>query len=265
MPDGHHYEIWDVFTDTPLEGNPLGVFPHGEEIPSRLYQKLARELNLSETVFILGDQIRIFTPVAELPFAGHPTLGAAFVVAERDGRDVVTLQTGAGPVVVTVAEGYGEMDQPYPSIEPFRGDDAELLAALGVKRALAPIESYTNGPTHTVVVLDDVASLRPDMGRLEALGVQLSAVASTGAGTAKLRMFAPALGVAEDPATGSAAGPVALHLVRHGLHRAGTRLELTQGVEIGRPSTLIATATEGGPVKVGGGAVRVATGHYRVA
>jgi trans-2,3-dihydro-3-hydroxyanthranilate isomerase len=252
------YEIWDVFTDTPLEGNPLGVFPHAEEIPSRLYGRIARELNLSETVFILENQIRIFTPSVELPFAGHPTLGAGFVVAHREGIDELTLQTGAGPVrlTITLEPPYGEMEQPVPEV-----------AALGLDRAALPIEGYTNGPTHVVVASDDpeaVAALRPDMTALTALGAIGVAVVVPRDSAAGARVFCPGLGVPEDPATGSAAGPIALHLVRHGRLEAGRTLEIRQGVEIGRPSTLFATARDGGPITVGGAAVRVATGNYRL-
>src|SRR5271168_5600351 len=121
----HPYEILDVFTDTPLQGNQLAVFTEGEAVPSRLMQSTARELNLSETVFLLpadGDldaNVRIFTPSAELPFAGHPVLGAAFVVGERYNLATVRLGTGAGivPIRLTREHGeivFGEMDQPIP-------------------------------------------------------------------------------------------------------------------------------------------------------
>jgi trans-2,3-dihydro-3-hydroxyanthranilate isomerase len=276
----HPYTVLDVFTDTPLQGNGLAIFTEGEEIPSRLMQTTARELNLSETVFVLPDDeadahIRIFTPGAELPFAGHPTLGSAFVVGERDNLDVVTLRTGAGivPVVLTRRNGEivsGEMEQPIPTIEPFARQQ-ELLAALGVTRAILPIEEYTNGPQHVLVALEsaeEVVALRPDLRVLAELGDGFSCFAVDGT-QVKTRMFAPAAGVPEDPATGSAAGPLALHLVRHGLTEYGQTLVISQGVEIGRPSTLRARV-DGSEVDgvvrvvVGGSAVVVAHGHYRL-
>jgi trans-2,3-dihydro-3-hydroxyanthranilate isomerase len=283
----HPYEIVDVFTDAPLEGNPLAVFTEGEQIPSRLLQAIARELNLSETVFVLPGSsdhdahIRIFTPAAELPFAGHPTLGTACVLAAARHLDTVRLKTGAGIVEVrlTRAPGadevmFGEMDQPIPTVEPF-GNTDELLRALGVDAGAVelPIEQYTNGPTHVLVALGDagaVANLAPDHGALERLGaLGFSCFAQTSERSGRTRMFGIGVGVREDPATGSAAGPIAAHLVRHGRLASGTTIELSQGAEIGRPSTLYATAVgTGSPaqikrVTVGGNAVRVAHGHFR--
>ncbi len=281
----HPYEILDVFTDTPLQGNGLAVFTQGEQIPSRLMQATARELNLSETVFLLpGDaecdaQLRIFTPTTELAFAGHPTLGAAFVVAARDGRDAVRLRTGAGIVPVRLtrdgdgAPTFGEMDQPIPSVAPYP-DAVALGAALGLPGPTAlPVEGYTNGPRHVIVVVPDaegVAGLAPDLGAIARLlpDAGVSCLALLGAGVAKTRMFAPGMGVSEDPATGSAAGPIAVHLVRHGRLASGETLELRQGAEIGRPSRLFATATGARDaitaVSVGGSAVPVARGHFRL-
>jgi trans-2,3-dihydro-3-hydroxyanthranilate isomerase len=278
----HRYTILDVFTDTPLEGNPVAVFDDGAGLSTELMQRAARELNLSETVFLLapegrGDaRVRIFTPQAELPFAGHPILGTAFLLGERLGASTVTLETGAGEVPVALRRAgerisYGEMDQPLPSVEPFAESDA-LLRALGVEKSELPVEGYPNGPVHVYVALADeaaVAALAPNLGALAALGDSLGVSCFAGAGDRyKTRMFAPSLGVPEDPATGSAAGPLALHLVRHGRLEYGREIELHQGAEIGRPS-LLRARVEGGPagaerVVVGGGAVTVASGSYRL-
>jgi trans-2,3-dihydro-3-hydroxyanthranilate isomerase len=282
----HPYEILDVFTDTPLQGNPLAVFTLGEEIPSRLMQAVAREMNLSETVFLLpGErrydaQIRIFTPGTELPFAGHPTLGAAFVVGERRGLEKVTLLTGAGlvPLKLTREHGeivYGEMDQPIPTISQVY-DSGLLLRALGLTDSVLPVERYVNGPEHVLVGLRsaaEVAALDPDMTVLKALsnGQQfanstVSCFAKIADGQFKTRVFCPGFGVPEDPATGSAAGPLALHLARHGLSEFGTTIQIVQGVEINRPSRLTArvdgTIASPERVLVGGAAVRVAHGHF---
>jgi len=179
--DARPYVIADVFTDAPLEGNQVAVFTDATGLGDDVMQRMARELNLSETVFLLparhgaaDARARIFTPTAELPFAGHPVLGTAFVLAE--------------------------------------GGDSSLV-------------------------------------RLAAMG-PFGANCFAGRGTrVKTRMFAPGLGVAEDPATGSAAGPLALHLVRHGWSEFGADIEIRQGAEIGRPS-VIHTRVEGSPARV---------------
>jgi len=273
----YRYVIADVFTDTPLEGNGLAVFTQATGIDDRTMARLAREMNLSETVFTLapeqgGDaRIRIFTPGAELPFAGHPVLGAAFVLG--GDRDVVRLETGLGIVPVALERDgeeivFGRMHQPIPAIEVFE-HGAELLSALGVARSVLPIESYLNGPHNVLVMLEDedaVAALAPDHHALAALGA-LNVSCFAGAGRRwKTRMFAPAIGVPEDPATGSAAGPLALHLARHGAIDFGEEIEIAQGAEIGRPSVLHARV-EGSPthvdqVEVGGAAVIVAHGEF---
>ncbi|HKO27108.1 MAG TPA: PhzF family phenazine biosynthesis protein [Solirubrobacteraceae bacterium] len=279
------YTIIDVFTDTPLEGNPVAVFTDATGLSTEVMQRAARELNLSETVFVLRSEqahlkVRIFTPAVELPFAGHPILGTAFVVGRAMGSPVVRLETGLGVVPVTLTRGaggadpvYGEMEQPIPSFEEFEAG-GELLTALGVsadRDGLLPIEGYRNGPVHVYIELpspDAVAALRPDIGALERLGVYgINCFAGSGERW-KTRMFGPALGVAEDPATGSAAGPLAVHLARHGRIDYGSEIEIVQGVEIGRRSVLRArvdgTADAIERVLVGGSAVIVARGEYRL-
>jgi trans-2,3-dihydro-3-hydroxyanthranilate isomerase len=284
----HPYEILDVFTDSPLQGNALAVFTEGEALPSRLMQAVAREMHLSETVFLLpGEgrydaQIRIFTPATELPFAGHPTLGAAFMVGEQKGLEKVTLLTGAGlvPIELTREHGevvYGEMDQPIPTISQLY-DSGTLLRALGLTDSVLPIEVYVNGPEHVMVGLrspGEVAALDPDMTVLGALGnlhgftkPTFNCFAKVADGQFKTRVFCPGFGVPEDPATGSAAGPLALHLARHGLSEFGRTIEIAQGVEINRPSRLTArvdgTAEAPDRIVVGGRAIRVAHGHFRL-
>jgi trans-2,3-dihydro-3-hydroxyanthranilate isomerase len=278
----HRYTVLDVFTDTPLEGNQVAVFHDGSSLSGETMQRAARELNLSETVFVLpatdgaDARVRIFTPLAELPFAGHPVLGTAFALGERSDAPVVRLETGAGVVPIALRRErervvFGEMDQPIPVPEPF-ARERELLRALGVERAELPVEAYRNGPLHTYVALASeaaVAAVRPDLAALGDLGGELGVSTFAGAGGRfKTRMFSPALGVPEDPATGSAAGPLAVHLVRHGWSRYGEEIEILQGVEIRRPSLLHARV-EGSDaqierVVVGGSAVIVARGDYRL-
>lgn len=273
------YVIADVFTNTPLQGNPVAVFLDGTGLSGETLQRTARELNLSETVFLVGGEeagadarVRIFTPYVELPFAGHPVLGTAFVLGQRSGAAVVRLATGAGVVAVRVRADGGEMEQPIPTWEPFDAAD-ELLAALGVERSGLPIDVYDNGVRHAFVLLESeaaVSALAPDMAALTSLGaVGVSCFARAGDGPCvRTRMFGPGLGVPEDPATGSAAGPLAVHLARHGRIRFGETIEIRQGAEIRRPSVLHACAHGSAErverVTVGGGAVVVASGEYRL-
>ena len=273
------FTICDVFTDRPLAGNQLAVFGEASDIDPRLLAGLAREVNFSETVFVYPPaeggtaRVRIFTPGGEIPFAGHPVLGTAIVLGRARRLGEVVLETGRGAVPVRLTyqgahTASGWMRQPVPSVAAF--DDGRLLPALGVERSELPVEVYDNGIRHVYVTLPDeaaVAALRPDFARLADLGpLGLNCVA--GRGTAwKTRMFAPALGVAEDPATGSAAGPLACHLVRHGRLASGQEIVIAQGAEIGRPSRLLARAELEGDhvetVEVGGSAVVVGRGAFR--
>jgi trans-2,3-dihydro-3-hydroxyanthranilate isomerase len=276
------YVVCDVFTDRPLEGNQLAVFTDARGLDEELLQPLARELKFSETVFVYpaGDdghaRMRIFTPATEVLFAGHPTLGTAFVLGGPLQLDEIRLETGAGTVPVQLErEGarivFGAMSQPIPTVEPYGHADA-LLEALGVEGSELPVELYDNGLPNVYVCLasrDAVAALRPDLNRLLELPGVLGINAFAGEGTEwKTRMFAPAGGVPEDPATGSAAGPLAVHLLRHGRLESGTQIEISQGAEIDRPSTLYARV-HGTPdriesVEVGGSAVIVARGEFRL-
>lgn len=250
------FVLVDAFTDTPLQGNQLGVFTDGRQLSTAQMQRLALELNFSETVFVLppeegGDaRVRIFTPRRELPFAGHPVLGSAFVIGAERRLATVRLETELTLAVVDLErEGeriaYGRMQQAIPSWRPCERQ-AELLAALGVERSELPVEAYENGPLHVFVALaseGEVAALRPDMKALSELGEVAANCFSGKAGSWKTRMFAPGSGVPEDPATGSAAGPLALHLSRHGRIAFGAEIEIRQGAEIGRPSLLYARAS----------------------
>jgi trans-2,3-dihydro-3-hydroxyanthranilate isomerase len=277
------FVVCDVFTDQPLSGNQLAVFTDAREISEHLLQQFAKEIGFSETVFVYPAtvedahaRIRIFTPGIEVPFAGHPTLGSAFVLAGPLQLGEIRLETGNGVVPVQLErEGarivFGRMTQPIPSIAPY-ADEVGLLQAIGVERSELPVDVYDNGLQNVFVTLateEDVAGLRPDLAALadvdEALGVNCIA----GQGTRwKTRMFIPSGGIAEDPATGSAAGPLALHLARHGRIDFGDEIEITQGVEIGRPSKLYARVDGSAElieqIEVGGSAVVVARGEFRL-
>jgi trans-2,3-dihydro-3-hydroxyanthranilate isomerase len=269
VPRSFRYVVCDVFTDTPLEGNQLGVFTDARELTAEQMQRLARELNYAESTFVLPAEqggharIRIFTPTTELPFAGHPTLGTAFVLAAPLQLGEIRLETGAGIVPVRLERDgprivFGRMEQPLPEVQAYDAAD-ELLAALGVERSELPVEVYDNGLRHVYVCLGseaEVAALRPDLQRLAELPAVLG-----------INCFAGS-GVPEDAATGSAAGPLAVHLARHGRIDWGEEIEISQGAEIGRPSKLFARVESADGrverVEVGGSAIVVARGEFRL-
>jgi len=274
------YVVADVFTDTPLAGNQLAVFTDARDLDPLTMQALALEMAFSETVFVLPPEapdadvrIRIFTPVAELPFAGHPVLGTAFVLGGPLQKIVIRLETGDGVVPVELErEGprivFGWMEQPIPKWEPFERAD-ELVSALGIEPPELPVELYHLGPTHVFLELrspQEVAALAPDFRRLTRVTQAGVNCFARDGDRWKTRMFAPFDGVPEDPATGSAAGPLAIHLARHGRIAFDQEVVISQGVEIRRPSTLYARVEGAGDrierVQVGGSAVVVARGEF---
>jgi len=270
------YVLCDVFTDRPLAGNQLAVLPDARAIPDVDLQRLAKEFNFSETTFVFpaegdGDaRMRIFTPDTELPFAGHPTLGTAAVLGAQRHQDTIALETTAGLIPVELERTddshiHGWMRQPMPKVEAFP-DTEQLFQAIGVEGSLLPVELYDNGVPHVYVALPDegaVATLRVDTRGLPAeVGVNCFAAADDAGTRWKTRCFFGGDPGGEDPGTGSAAGPLLYHLVRHGQVERGAEIEISQGVEIGRPSTLYARTDPAGGVDeapegiyVGGGAV----------
>jgi trans-2,3-dihydro-3-hydroxyanthranilate isomerase len=271
------YAFADVFTDVAFAGNQLAVFTDARDIPEEQLQPLAREINFSETVFVYpaaGDghaRIRIFTPALELPFAGHPVLGTAFVLGGPLQLDELWLETGAGVVPIRLERDgsrvvFGWMQQPAVAAEPYEKAD-ELLAALGVEQSGLPVELYRQGPGHVYVEVespDVVAALRPDLPALRELSPHGTDCFARDGERWKSRVFVPGQGIGEDPATGSAAGPLALHLARHERIGYGDEIEIVQGVELGRPSTLYAVARSPEDAEVGGSAVIVARGEFRL-
>ena len=200
-------------------------------------------------------------------------LGSAIVAGAALALADVTLETEGGPVPVQVSRGsaraaFGRMEQPIPVWRAYPRV-GELLEAIGVASSQLPVEVYDNGPNHVYVALESeraVAALRPDLRALAELGaVEANCFAGSG-GRWKTRVFAPAVGVPEDPATGSAAGPLAVHLARHGAIEFGQEVEIRQGEEIGRPSLLLARADGSAErierVEVAGSAVIVARGEF---
>lgn len=276
------YRICDVFTDRVLAGNALAVFTDPGDLDGATMQALAREMNLSETTFVLPPtvasahaRIRIFTPTTELPFAGHPTLGTAFVLAASIPDDVIRLEMERGIVPVRLSrEGasvrFGWMTQPSLRYQAYSSAE-EAMAALGVRRSGLPIDLYDNGPQYVfleVETAEAVEALHPDLGRLGALGKVAFSVFARRQDRWKCRVFAPGGGVPEDPATGSAAGALALHLARHARIRFGDEIVIEQGAEVGRPSTIharaIGTAEHIQAVEAGGSAVIIGGGQLRI-
>jgi trans-2,3-dihydro-3-hydroxyanthranilate isomerase len=277
----HAYTVVDAFSSRPLEGNPVAVFFDAHDLSAETMQRIAREMNLSEVTFVLPEEaggdarIRVFTPVNELPFAGHPLLGTAIALGRATKKDKLSLETAMGAIPFTLEREDGEvvaawMRQPIPTWERFERAE-ELLAALGIDSSTLPVESYRNGPRHVFVGLESVealSALTPDHRRLAAFE-DMATNCFAGSGRHwRSRMFSPAYGVVEDAATGSAAGPLALHLTRHGLIGDGQPIEILQGVELGRPSLMKAQVTREGErvtaVEVGGSGVTVAQGTIYV-
>jgi trans-2,3-dihydro-3-hydroxyanthranilate isomerase len=277
----YDYVVADVFTETRFEGNPVAVFLDAQGLSTEKMQRIAREMHLSETTFVLpaefhGDaKVRIFTPVNELPFAGHPILGTVIVLAEIHAGALLQIETGMGVIPLFLDRSgshavSARMKQPVPVWEPY--DQAhDLLSGLGIASSTLPVEEYRNGPRHVYVGLPDIDALsavQPDLRMLARLP-DMAANCFAGNGNHwRMRMFSPAYGVSEDAATGSAAGPLAIHLARYGLISFNQRIEIAQGVEMGRPSLMIATAF-GSPgqvdsVEVEGSAVVVARGVLQI-
>jgi trans-2,3-dihydro-3-hydroxyanthranilate isomerase len=248
----HEYVVVDAFAREPLTGNPVAVFFASDDLTAEQMQRIAREMNLSETTFVLQPEqgadhhVRIFTPVNELPFAGHPLLGTAIALGRRTDAERLRIETAMGIVPFELERDTDgnvvatRMRQPVPVWEPFDRAE-ELLEALGITESVLPVEIYRNGPRHVLVTLESIEALSkldPDHRALARFpDMATNCIAGSGDHW-RNRMFSPAYGVVEDAATGSAAGPIAIHIARHGLGAYGRHIEITQGVEIGRPSPM---------------------------
>lgn len=271
------YVFCDVFTETPLEGNPLCVFTDARALDTAKMQALARELNLSETAFVTPPErggharVRIFTPRRELPFAGHLALGAAFALAGPMQSEELRLELGLDILLVRLErEGarvsFGWMTQPR-SQRIAAPDKHAVLEALNLRSATLAWQAYDNGPRHLCIGIAErelVSGLAPDFSALARASEFGVGVFHYDGQVCKARYFTPALGINEDPAPGLFAGPLALQLVADGRLRPGEILRIEQGEEIQRPSTLYARVIgDAEPrVEVGGCARVVARGHF---
>ena len=298
------FEQVDVFTNSPFSGNPLCVVPDGTGLSTEQMQAIAREMNLSETTFVLPPTdpqaaywMRIFTPAKEIPFAGHPSVGTAFVMASAGRfplREPVTRiyqQVGIGtlPLDIEVADGRPGrviMTQGKPHFGAVLRDWSPIAEALGLDastlaKSALPAQVVSTGLAHLMVPLPDLDTagrLRPNFALLDsllqttnALGCFVFCLQATAPDTlAHARMFAPGAGVPEDPATGSAAGPLGAYLAVHGvLPKNQTWFVLEQGIEMGRPSRLwveVVRDATGMPktLRVGGTTVPVIRGTIDV-
>jgi len=280
------YLIADVFTDTAFAGNQLGVVPQAEGLDTQQMQRIARELNFAETSFVTAGtaegrfRTRIFTPATELPFAGHPTVGTAAVLAHlgRTGdASRIVLEENIGPVPVTLREGGATFAmQGAAETRPHGIMAVAFSDALGLKRTELEGEPWQAGYGLPFVLIrcksrESVSRAKLHADRFEGLvpGLWEGRAVYVFAETARegetmhvhARMFAPKLGVAEDPATGSAAAALAGSLVTD-----ATRLLISQGVEMGRPSLIEAgiIRAEGAVsgITIGGNAVVVSEGRF---
>ena len=297
------YHIVDVFTDKAFGGNPLAVFTNGRGIEPTVMQSIARELNLSETTYVLPPEnpendyhVRIFTPAAELPAAGHPTIGTSFVLAREHMIELgaaesnIRLEEGVGtiPVKITFKEGEADliwMQQPLPTFGP-RFEDSGLIAEM---LSIAPDQIETRWPIEVVscgvpflyVPVKDLAAIRSIRFRLDVCERALRDFGTTEVfvfttatelegSSVHSRMFAPMLGVWEDPATGIASGPLGSYLVRYEVLPLQEKAEFTseQGIELGRPSIIkIIIDNEAGEisrVRVGGQCRFMGEGYLEV-
>jgi trans-2,3-dihydro-3-hydroxyanthranilate isomerase len=305
VPAYRFYQL-DVFTRTALSGNAVAVFPEAQGLSDIQMQALAREMNLSETTFVLPSdvatrRVRFFTPTAEIPLAGHPTIGTWWLLAElgyldtpADGHHRETQATGCGVLPVDIhfdgrVPRAVEMVQTLPEFGARCDDTAALGSALGGDGDLvlgnpAPQVVSTALP-QLMVPIRSLAALRalPSGGGggrladlLRTLGTDCAMCYSLETespnATVHCRMFAPGLGVYEDPATGSAAGALGSYLVRHGIVSASdgrATVVVEQGLEIDRPSRIeVSISVESGgaitEVRVGGQAVTIIEGEVRL-
>lgn len=256
------YRIVDVFTDRPLAGNALCVVL--DPCPPELMGRIAREVDLSETTFVTavdGDRydMRIFTPGSELPFAGHPSLGTAWAL----GPGRWTQVTAGGAVTIEADDGGAAMSQPDPTFDAV--DAAPAMAALGLPGPATAWRGEAAGTAHVYVATDaPIDGLAPDLTAIAAVTARhhaggLAVFRPLDDTSVHARVFLPAIGIPEDPGTGSAAGPIGL-LARD---RFGTAVDITirQGDEIGR-ACRIEVHAEAGALRVGGRVAACAEGRF---
>ena len=290
------FHTLDVFTETPFAGNPLAVVLEAGALSPAQMQTIAGEFNLSETIFVMGPRdpahtarVRIFFPTAEIPFAGHPTIGCAILLAEQthqgDFATTITLEEEAGLVPVSVTRQDGRiMAELTAPVLPYPAGGTPDPALLAAALDLAPEDlgphmpgTHEGGPRFLYAPVASLAALararvvEPHWSRLIAAhGVDSAYLYTKGEDCDfRARMFSPTAGIPEDPATGSASAILAAQLLANGAVKDGTTiLTLHQGVEMGRPSILRLTIEAAGgaltAVRIAGSAVRIGEGRLRL-
>lgn len=297
-----NYSLVDVFTTERFGGNPLAVFKDADQIPGKLMQQIASEMNLSETTFVLKPsnqrntvKLRIFTPKEELPMAGHPTIGTAYILIKegiievKEGKNEFIFEEGVGEIKVTAIIDNGEvitirMEQPVPVFGPIYKDFDSIADLLSLKTSdidqRYPIQTVSSGVPFLYIPIKSLEAI----GQIEFNNDVWRNHFSTDLDTRHIfvftkevlqkqstvhsRMFAPGLGIAEDPATGGASGPLGAYLVEHGLVDSHLSNEILirseQGIEMGRPSFIDITVKKNQEierVEVGGSCVKIGIGE----
>ncbi|WP_188093284.1 PhzF family phenazine biosynthesis protein [Photorhabdus heterorhabditis] len=241
------YNVVNAFTHTPLEGNPVAVFHDSEVLSAPVMQAIARQLQLSETTFISERtedghaRVRIFTPINELPFAGHPLMGTASAFSRRHGLNHFVFHTDIGAVSISVEHHSKMLSEvkiivPLVSAKPFV-EEKKLLAALGLEKTELPVEIYDAGARHVLVAVDSISTLhglQPDHRALADFDDLAVNCFSWQGKQVENRMFSPAYGVTEDAGTGSVVGPIAQHLIKYGQLRMNEKLVIEQGILLNR-------------------------------
>ena len=292
----YRYLHYDVFTDRRFGGNQLAVFPDAAGLRAETMQQIAREIGFAETTFVTAAErpgtdvrMRIFTPGRELPMAGHPVVGSTFALARvgriAEGRADWVFGLNIGPIPVSLEWSVPRLDfawmtQGTPEFGPTIDDLGKVAAALGlaeeeIRATGLPVQHVSCGVPFVFVPLATRAAVDravPDTRLLdfEAYVFTTDRAGAADSATTYSRMFAPMFGVAEDPATGGASGPLGSYLVRHSLVEPGHARSILnlQGVKLGRPSWIhISIESSGGAisrVRVGGTSVFVAEGMMDV-
>lgn len=291
------YHLLDVFSNVAFGGNPLAVFTDARGLSDAQMQSIARELNLSETTFVLPARdrshhswVRIFTPLAEVTSGGHPTIGTAHALAQEErvrrenALQRVVFEEGVGPVSVLMEAPMITVRQPLPEFGPIFEQRDAVAAMLGLESihlAAGPLHSISCGVPYLLVPVIDLESMNRIRFRVDIWDRMLrhsphpqvlpfSIETRYPESSVHARMFAPGLGVFEDPATAGAAGPLAAYLVRYGVIKPDPRAQLVveQGIEIERPSfihvSLEMDGTRFSSIRVGGQCVSIGKGQIHV-
>lgn len=282
------FHVYDVFTDRPFSGNPLAIVMGADGLSTAQMQRIARQFNLSETIFVMAPRdpaqtarVRIFFPTAEIPFAGHPTIGCALHLSQAHGNRI-TLEEEAGLVPVTILDGLAEFVAPrLPVAHPGLADPALIARALDLPDEAIGFDGHVpaiwqGGPAFLYVPLrglDDLARARPIepfwSELMQAANVDSAYLYTSEGDGFRARMFSPTAGIPEDPATGSASALLAAQFFAAGVLAEGeNRFALQQGVEMGRPSQIgLTVRVESGmltQVRVSGRAAKVAEGRIAI-